>query len=494
MTARNWTLWLVVTAVLGGCAVTPPPAPEEIRESALEGTEIRSEWSAHRPAAGPISDNWLRTFADPRLDALVEEAISRNPDLRVASTRVEQSAAHVEIARAALRPSLNLMGTASGTSTGGDSLSSGLQGLMLGASWELDLWGRLRYGRNAAELSYASAQADYEFARQSLAAQVARSWFIAIEARLNLESATSMAQSAQALLRLSEDRARARVDSGRDVALARANAGTFEDLVRQARQASEQAARALELILGRYPATELQAAEAFPAMPGPVPVGMPLEMLERRPDMVAAERRVAAAFDRVGEARAAQLPRLTLNAGIGTLSSDVLEFKDDYDNPATGIGASLLAPIYQGGQLKAQVAVRTAEQREALARYASQALTAIGDVENALGTSRLLAERVELLSRVLVEEERALAAEQAAYRVGRQDLRPVQQQQMEVQSARMALLRVQSEQLAQRVNLHLALGGSFAEPMAPPITHSHRSTRTAVAVVCGRGELQEQDS
>ena len=465
MTARHKTLSLAVMAVLGGCAITPPPAPEEIRASALQGTEIRAEWSAGQPAAGPISDQWLRTFADPRLDVLVEEAISRNPDLRVAATRVEQSAAYAEMARGALRPSVNLGGTATGTSSGSSDLSSGMQGLLLSASWELDLWGRLRYGQSAAEFSYASAQADFEFARQSLAAQVARSWFIATEARLNLEAASSMAQAARQLLQLSEDRQRVGIDRGRDVALARATLLTFEDMVRQAQQATEQASRSLELILGRYPATELQAAEAFPALPGPVPVGMPLDMLERRPDMVAAERRVAAAFDRVGEARAARLPRISLNAGLGALSSDVLEFKDDYENPAFGIGAGLLAPIYQGGQLKAQVAVRTAEQAEALAQYASQALTAIGDVENALGTSRLLAERVGLLTRTLAEQERVLESEQAAYRAGRQDLRPVQQQQMQVQSARMALLRVQSEQLVQRVNLHLALGGSFAEPM-----------------------------
>lgn len=465
MTLRHKALSLAVMAALGGCAITPPPAPEEIRASALQGTEVRGEWSAGQPAAGPISDQWLRTFADPRLDALVDEAISRNPDLRVAATRVEQSAAYAEMARGALRPSVGLAGTATGNSSGASDFSSGMQGLMLSASWELDLWGRLRYGRSAAEFSYASAQADFEFARQSLAAQVARSWFIATEARLSLEAATSMAQAARQLLQLSEDRQRVGIDRGRDVALARANLGTMEDMVRQAQQATDQASRSLELSLGRYPATELQAAEAFPALPGPVPVGMPLDMLERRPDLIAAERRVAAAFDRVGEAKAARLPQLSLNAGLGALSSEVLEFKDNYENPAFGVGAGLLAPIYQGGQLKAQVDVRTAEQAEALARYASQALTAIGDVENALGTSRLLAERVELLTRTLAEQERVLESEQAAYRAGRQDLRPVQQQQMQVQSARMALLRVQSEQLVQRVNLHLALGGSFAEPM-----------------------------
>jgi NodT family efflux transporter outer membrane factor (OMF) lipoprotein len=337
---------------------------------------------------------------------------------------------------------------------------------MLGVSWEPDLWGRLRYGRNAADATYASAQADYEFARQSIAAQVARSWFMATETKLQLAAAESMAQSARELVRLADDRRRVGTGSEKDVALARASLGTFEDGARQARLAHEQAVRSLETILGRYPAAELQAAPALPAFPGPVPVGMPLEMLDRRPDVIAAERRVAAAFDRIGEAKAAMLPTIRLNASVSALSSEVLQLQDDYSNPSGGIGGTFFAPLYQGGALRGQVSVRTAEQKEALARYASQALRAVGDVENALSTSAILSERVQLLGQVLADQERALDFEQSAFRIGRQDLRAVQQQQVQVQSARMALLRVQSEQLIQRVNLHLALGGSFAEPLA----------------------------
>jgi outer membrane protein TolC len=192
---------------------------------------------------------------------------------------------------------------------------------------------------------------------------------------------------------------------------------------------------------------------------------MPLDMLERRPDIVAAERRVAAAFSRVGEAKAARLPTIRLNASVSALSSDVIELQEDFENPSGGAGATLFAPLYTGGALTAQVAVRTAEQKEAEARYASQVLRGLGEVENALAASQVLAERVDLLARTLADQEQALEFDQQAYRIGRQDLRGVQQQQQQVQSARMALLRVQSEQLIQRVNLHLALGGSFAEPI-----------------------------
>jgi outer membrane protein, multidrug efflux system len=467
MSAGRTTLAAAVVTVLAGCAVTAPPPAEQIRTDALQGTEILASWSATQPpVAGSISDNWLVTFGDPQLIALVNEAIARNPDLRATAAQVERSAAYADIARASLLPAINLLGTGGFKAGGGSDLSSALQGVMLGASWEPDLWGRLRYGRNAADASYASAQADFEFARQSMAAQVARSWFMATETKLQLAAAEAMVQSARELVRLAEDRRRVGTGSEKDVALARASLGTFEDGARQSRLAHEQAVRSLETILGRHPAAELQAAPALPAFPGPVPVGMPLEMLNRRPDVIAAERRVAAAFDRVGEAKAAQLPTIRLNASVSALSSEVLQLQDDYSSPTGGAGGTLFAPIYQGGALRAQVSVRTAEQKEALARYASQALRAVSEVENALATSAILAERTQLLDQVLAEQERALGFEQAAFRIGRQDLRAVQQQQVQVQSARMALLRVQSEQLIQRVNLHLALGGSFAQPLA----------------------------
>jgi outer membrane protein TolC len=250
------------------------------------------------------------------------------------------------------------------------------------------------------------------------------------------------------------------------VALARANLGTFQDTAKQVRLAHEQTLRALELLLGRYPAAELQARRNLPELPGPIPAGLPLEMLERRPDMVAADRRVAAAFNRVGEAKAARLPRIILNANVAAIESDILQLKQDFSNPTGGAGAKLIAPIYQGGALKTQVEIRTLEQKEAVAQYAGLALRALGDVENALAAGSTLEERDQLLKRTVADNQRALELTQSSYRVGKIDVRAVQQQQLSVYSARLTLLRVQSEELAQRVNLHLALGGSFESSKA----------------------------
>lgn len=458
------TLMICAVMMLAGCKTESPPPRDEIQKQALDEVSLDRPWSAAPASSEAVQDNWLASFDDAQLDALVSEAMVNNPDLRVSAARVEQATGYVAVAKAALLPAVSVLGTGGLKMSGGSDLSSALQGIGVGVSWEPDLWGRIRYGRNAAQEMSASVEADYEFARQSLAATVARGWFTATETQLQIALAERMVVESRALETIAEERFRVGPGSEQDVVIARANRLTFEDSLRQVQFAHEQSLRAVELLLGRYPAAELQARAALPALPGDVPVGMPLEMLERRPDVIAAERRVAAAFNRVGQAKAARLPQIILNAGIAALDSEVLQFKDDYSNPSLGAGAKLIAPIYQGGALDAQVDIRTAEQKESVALYARTALQAINDVETALATGGTLEDRSQLLASIVADNQRALELARINYEVGRQDLRSVAQQQLAVHAANLGLLRVESEQLAQRVNLHLALGGRFEAP------------------------------
>jgi outer membrane protein, multidrug efflux system len=413
-----------------------------------------------------VQQDWLHTFNDPQLDALVQEAIAHNPDMRVAAARVEQAAQSLIIAQSALRPQLGIFGTGGGKTGGGADSSSALQAIMLFASWELDLWGRVRYARNAAQQDLLSAQADLDFARQSLAASVAKAWFTATQLTLNASIATDMVRSANQLTSLAQDRERVGVGTDAETAVARGTAKELEASQLQIELGRTQALRALELLVGRYPAAEVQARAELLAVPGPVAAGIPLQMLERRPDVIAAERRVAAAFNRVGEAKAARLPQITLSGNYGAFESEILEIKDDFENPAGGVGARLLAPLYQGGAITAKVQIRTLQQKEALADYARVSLRAIGDVENALASSASLARRAALLTDALNDQTRALELTETQFKIGRADRRAVEQQRMNAQNARIALHNVRTDELAGRVNLHLALGGSFA-PATP---------------------------
>jgi NodT family efflux transporter outer membrane factor (OMF) lipoprotein len=449
--------WFLALTVLSGCALKAPPKREHIALQALPNLKVPERWADPSGVAGAVGAGWLASFNDPQLDALVREALANNPDLQVAAARVEQAASFVKVAGATLYPQVNALARGGGTLSGD---SSGLEGAGIFANWELDLWGRVRAGREAARGQYDSAEIDYQYARQSLAALVAKSWFLASEARMQKAIAEEMLASSERQLGLAQDRLRVGRGDEYDVSLARANLATFRDSVRNLDLAYQQSLRALEALAGRYPAAALSVPARLAALPGPVPVGMPSELLERRPDVVAAERRVAAAFYRVEEAKAARLPRISLTAAVTSISSDLFVLKDR-DNPVWSAGASLTQPLFLGGQLQAQVEIRTAEQKQAVAEYGRVGARAFGEVESALSSAFALDEREAILKEAVAENARALELANVRYRVGVGDLRAVSQQSIALHAARTALLRVQVERLVQRVNLHLALGGSF---------------------------------
>ncbi len=151
----------------------------------------------------------------------------------------------------------------------------------------------------------------------------------------------------------------------------------------------------------------------------------------------------------------------TVSVTVGAITSQVLQLKPDFSNPFGGGGATLLAPIYQGGSIKANIEIRTAEQKQAVAEYARVALNAIVDVENALDAVQSIEEREKYLLLAVNSNQRALQLEQQSYEIGKTDLRSVSRQQLDLFASQISLLRIQSEKIAQRINLYLALGGNM---------------------------------
>jgi NodT family efflux transporter outer membrane factor (OMF) lipoprotein len=466
--ARN--LVVLAAVALGGCALNQPPPATELREQALPNVKPPAQWAAQRGTPAAVSDGWLASFNDPALDALVHEAIAYNSDLRAAAARVETAAGYVKLSGATLYPQINVLARGGGK-LGGD--SSGLQGAGVIVNWELDLWGRVRSSQRGAQLTYDSAALDAAYARQSIAAQTAKAWFLATEAQLQLAIARDTVLSSERLVGFARDRERIGKGDEYDIVTNEASLDTYRDVVAQLELARAQALRALETLIGRYPAAAIEAPTRFAAMPPPVPVGLPSELLERRPDVIAAERRVAAAFYGVEEAKAARLPRISLTASLTSVSSELFVLQQR-NNPVASIGASLLAPIFMGGALQAQVEIRTGEQAQAVAEYGRVATRTFGEVENALSAGFALDERATILERAIAQNDRALELAQVRYRVGSGDLRLVNQQQVSLYAARSAQVHVEAERRVQRVNLYLALGGGFE----PTETSAERTAET----------------
>ena len=445
-----------IAAVVAGCT-TSGPAPKAKQQTDVP---VRSAFAA-ATQAGKVADNWLATFGDPKLNALVDEALKGNPDLRIAAAKREEAAARTMKAGASLVPRIDagVMGAAAGTGgTGRDQSGLGVQ-----INWEIDVWGRLQRDRSAAEMDQAVVEADYAFARQSLAATTSRAWFIAIANRRQVE----IDRSTLAVLEETQRVVKAKLDAGQvrplDLDLAAANAAEGRSQLEKSKGAYEESLRALEVLLGRYPSAELEVATGLPAVPGSTPAGLPSELLERRPDLVAADRAVAAAFYRVGSAKAAMLPRVTLSASLGTLL-----------NPAEAIwniGANLLVPVFDGGERKADVQITEARQKQALAAYVKTALNAFAEVETALSNEGILERREREMKAAADRLASAARTAKLRYDSGAPDVTifDLSQVQRQYFAAQAEHLKVQTERLKQRVNLHLGLGGSFdaGVPVAP---------------------------
>jgi NodT family efflux transporter outer membrane factor (OMF) lipoprotein len=456
MTRRVAAAVLAALLIAPACALKTPPDAAAIQAESMAKVAVPASWRAGG-APGPAARQWAAGFRDEQLILAISEAVGNSPDMRVAAERVEQASLYAKLAGAKLYPSVDVLARG-GTKLSGD--NSGMQGALLTMSWEVDLWGRVRSGRAAATFDARAAIADYEFARQSMAAAVAKNWFLATEAGLQAELARETIREGEELVRLAEARSRIGVGSDEDVFVARATVGSYRDVVRQIELAREQSIRALELLMGRYPAAAAVVTPTLPAQPDAIPAGLPSELLERRPDLVAAERRVAAAFHRVGEAKAARLPAIALTSGVSGISSDLFVLKE-HDNPVWNLGANLVMPLFQAGALKTKVEIRTAEQRQAVAAYAAAGLRAFGDVESALSAEIAARDREAILAQTLADSRQAFNIVQTQFRVGRTDLRYVTQRQLALNATQSALLRAQAEQRVQRVNLYLALGGGF---------------------------------
>jgi NodT family efflux transporter outer membrane factor (OMF) lipoprotein len=407
-----------------------------------------------------VDDGWLSNFQDQRLSQLVEEALRNNRDLQGSAAKVAEAEARARKAGANLLPTVDLTAGSADSGTVNSSSAQSNFNLGLEVSWEVDLWGRLRSEKQAEALDAIAAAADFKFARQSLAAQVAESWFVIVGNKLQL----ALDENVLAIERRAQEVVQARVDAGAvsqvDLNVARADTARAQESVARNQGNLAEAVRSLEVLLGRYPATELNVANYLTPIPAPVPAGLPSELLERRPDIIARDRQVAAAFNRAQAARAARLPRLSLTGAIGGSSSSLRNILNP-SSIAWTLGANLLAPIFDGGRGKADVEISTAQQEQALAAYASTALKAFQEVETSLANEQVLRVREERLTSVVGELAEAVRITELRYNVGEIDLLSLNQVKKRYFAARNDLLKVQVERLKQRVNLHLALGGSF---------------------------------
>jgi NodT family efflux transporter outer membrane factor (OMF) lipoprotein len=452
------------TALAAACAVKQPvPAADALDDVLPPTTAVPPAWTAVPGTAGIVVTDWVQTFRDPLLDALVDEGLRNNLDLLAAAARVEVAAALVSQARSLLYPQLFVP---AGAGVVGRDTTKDRSGIVGDISWEVDLWGRVRAQAASAEADRVATDADLLSARQSIAALIATLWYQTIATELLRNTTQEAAVVYDELLRLVRTRNQVGQVSQQEVALASADLDRARQRERAFATSLQQIVRGLEVVVGRYPSAEMALGTDLPGLPPPVPEGLPSELLTRRPDLVAAERRVAAAFHSIQVAEAARLPRIALTAVGGRSTSELLRLA----NVGAGfwtVAVNALAPIFTGGALEAEVEIATADQQAALALYGQTALRAFSEVESSLASEQLLADQQRYLEAVLSQDSEALRLGRLRYDVGATDLLQVLQLQARQLNTQFELIGVRNDRLANRVALHLALGGGFSPQPVP---------------------------
>jgi len=415
-------------------------------------------FAAAPDTAAPAPEDWVASFDDPDLMALVREALDANPTVAAALAGFESARASARSAGAARLPGLDAAFDASERDAPAGSVTT--FGLRLDASWQADIWGRLTDQARAGALSAEAARADWYGARLTITANVARAWYALAEAQLQTELARRDVETRARQLEIVERRFARGVVRSSDVRTGRSSLASSRAALAARARAEAAASRNLETLLGRYPADALRTQNGLPAIGLAPDPGAPRDLLERRPDIVAAATRLEAAGFSANAARKAMYPGLSLRASIADQASNIEDVFDGRDLIRT-VSASILAPVFRGGALRAERdrAAALAEQRAA--DLVNTSLTALREVENALDADRRLAERVDALEIAAAEAQAALDLLERQYASGVATIFELIDAQTRLISAQGQYISARRERIDNRIGLHLAIAGDF---------------------------------
>jgi len=457
---RSPVLALAVAGLFSGCALSPtyerPSAPQPAAFKEAQG------WQPAAPADALERGPWWTLFDDPILNDLAAKIEVSNQNVAAAAAAYEQARAIVREQRAQLFPVVDLSGSGQRSGGAGGGAGGSNYRVALGASWEPDIWGRLRAGVTGAGASAQASAADLAAARLAAQSELASNYFSLRQSDAQLALLADTIVGYRRLLEITRNRFEAGIAGSADVLQAQtqlANAQIDELSVTRQRAQLE---HAIAVLLGQAASEFALPAAPWRTFVPEVPPGLPSTLLERRPDIAAAERRVAAANEQIGVARAAYFPSLNLSASTGSGASRVADLFGA-STSLWSLGVSLAQNLFNAGATAAGVAGARAGHAQAVARYRQSVLAAFADVEDQLAAARVLARQQELRQVAAQAAERVEQQMLNRYRAGQVGYSEVVQAQATALAARRAQVQSQAERQNAAVALIAALGGGWQQ-------------------------------
>ena len=453
MMRRSFALAATTAITLSACAPTLQDAPL--------GAAVAppADWRTSLEVTAPVEADWWASFGDPQLSQLVERARAANPDVQVALARVEEARATELASRGFLLPSLGAGvegGVQREVSPFGQAQTTVAAQPAFRASYELDLFGKNAARVDAAEAGVAASAAAAEAARLSVSAAAASGYItlLALDRRLSVLEETLVAR--HEAVKFARDRAEVGYTSQLPLRQAEAEYQATAQLVPQLQAQIARQENALSVLTGTMPGAIERGGTLEQLIQPPAPATLPSELLRRRPDVAAAEYRIAAADAQMRVARADFLPSIDLGAAAGLVLSDLLA------DPVGvwSLGGSILAPIFQGGRLQAQLDGATAQRDQAAWAYRSTVLDAFREVEDRMAVLSNLKEQESALEAQRVAVADALRHARNRYRAGYTPYIEQVDAQRALLGVELSLIQVRADELTALVGLYQAVGGS----------------------------------
>lgn len=473
----------LLAAGLNGCAV----GPDYQRPAALPGTNALpaqlgdaavkpyGEWKTAEPAAHLDRGAWWQLYADPELDRLESLAATNNQQLALGLANLDAARAAVRSAQAnflpqvSANPSLNRQRTSANSSPAGSTTSRTYNTFSVGgdASWELDVFGRVRRLSESARASATASADDLAALKLALAAEVAADYFTLRSLDAQADFLQQTAAAYQKALELTQNRRKSGIADEQDVSQAETQLRSARAAIPATDLQRAQTRHALAVLCGQAATTFALAPAVTNSLPSPVvPASVPSAWLEQRPDVAAAERRMAAANANVGVAQAAFYPRVLLNGSGGYLSVSASSLFD-WPSHVWAVGPTVELPLFTGGANRAQLAAAKATYNGTVASYRQTVLTAFQDVEDQLAAQDLLKHQLDEETAALAAARRTLELATHRYQAGVEQYLDVITAQTTELTHELSVIQLRGQRLATSVSLIKALGGGWTATNQP---------------------------
>ena len=482
----TWVTGLIGLLLLGGCSMTPRiQEPDTV-------TEIPEDYGAGTQDTSYTPTSWWSEFNDPVLDGLIDSALTRNLDLKSAIARVSEVQNQYRIALSPLFPAIqattdgNRQSTPSNTGAfssiggdgdnGGDSPLGGFQlpdrfenvtySASLGLSYELDFWGKNRNTAQAALREFRATRADYQTTLLAVISETIATYFEIADLEQQLQHSSEIVDLLNDRVELSEDRYGRGLINSFELYSIRQSYETEQASLPLIESSLNEAKGRLAILLGYYPGAmqSILSQESIADIQlAPIPVGLPSSLLQERPDVYAAEQRLQAALHRIGAARAAQFPSISLTASGGTQSADLANLLDLGSQGFSILTGSIVQPLFQGGRLRADVKVAWAQYEQVEAAYEKTVLTAFKEVNAALVGIEKETIRYQFLEEATRNAESSTLTQEDRFERGVGDYLAFIDARINELRTKNALETARRSLINARLTLHRSLGGGWVD-------------------------------